>query len=496
MSSLPVLAANARELRNGLLREPRRRVTLLFALAINLALGAWGASRLGSSLALWQAASPGELARHLWTLCLGIWGAAAGVSLITVRDRGFGDRARLLFTLPVPRAVRVRALAGLCALQMANGLGLAGAFLLAALVRGLGARGAVWGLLALAGTGVVLWLVLVLQMGFIVAARPGWRRRTAAAGAVLVAAAAGALLAGRGRGTGLPPPVPAVVGAALLLLVVSGPLAGAVGRLYEAAFHVQEAGATRVRPRRLLRRLTRPLASRRGPAAALVVREALVRGRHWAEWLRAGLLAAGLLIGFPVLRPVLAARGVSGVPAVAAAVVVAMLFYVFDGATSPLGSEGSRLLHLLTAPMSLGALLRAKLLAFLLPLLAAGGAAVVALAAAGGLSAAETGLALAATGLVFTIVAVVITLGSAWDVDLDLEIEPGLRGYVQETAPLSAPRMTVFALACLAAAASLWLLWQLPAVYALAAVAGGGGLLFVALERAAGSVLRRRLREG
>jgi hypothetical protein len=439
MSALPILRARSRELRNGW-RDGRRRAMLLFALAVNLALGIWGSDRLAPALDRWQAS--GELGRGLGLLCLAAWSATAAMGLFAVRDQGFGDRARLLFTLPVPPAARVRALAGLCALQLVSGFGVTLLFLLGTLARKLGIHALSWILLLLGGMGGALWAVLALQMAF-----------TARRVAVF-------------------------------------PL----GRLYEAAFFAEEAGGSRARPRRLLRRLVRPLSRWRGPAGALLVREALIRGRHWLEWLRAGLFAAGLLLGFPALHRVLAARGLAGPLVLVGAVAATALFYVFDGSSSPLGAEGSRLLLFLTAPLGLGALLRAKLLVLLAPLLLGGSMAVAVLAALGGFSAAETGWTLAAAGLVLAGTAAVFSLGSAWDADLDVEIESGMRGYVQENAPMSATRMALFGLASLAVAAELWLLWRLAPVPGLLAVAACDGLLLAALSRPAASALRRLAR--
>ena len=234
MSALPILGARSRELRNGW-RDGQQRARLLFALAVNLALGIWGSARLAPALDRWQAA--GEQGRGLGLLCLAAWSATAAMGLIAVRDQGFGDRARLLFTLPVPPAARVRALAALCALQLASGFGLTLLFLLGTLARKLGIHALPWILLLLGGMGGALWAVLALQMAF-----------TARRLAVF-------------------------------------PL----GRLYEAAFFAEEAGDSRARPRGWLRRLVRPLSRWRGPAGALLAREALIRGRHWLEWPRAGL---------------------------------------------------------------------------------------------------------------------------------------------------------------------------------------------------------------
>jgi len=498
-----ILQARARELRNSLLRDPQRRVMLLVAIAVNLALGIWGATQLQAGLSRWLTLGPGELDRRLWRLCLAAWGAAAGMGLVSVRELGFGDRARLLFTLPVERAARLRALLGLVTLQAAAGVGLALACVLAALARGLGARGASWIVLLVAGMGVSLWGALVIQTAVIAAARPAWRRRvvtTAAAGLVIAAGAAITLSAsGGGRwvraaAAALSPGGAALL-AALALLAAAGPLAGPAGAIYEAAF-VQDAGARRARPRRALRRLTRGFAGWRGPAGALLTREMLTRGRHWVEWLRAGVFAAALFAGFPLLRPTLTARGLPLPLAIAGTVVALAVLFIFDSSTSPLGAEGSRLLLFLTAPLSPGALLRAKLLALLAPLAGAGAVGGAVLAAAGGLSWTAAAWTVAAILLVLLGVAAVFSLGSAWDVDLELEIEPGLRGFVQETAPTTVPRMVLFLAASALAAAELWLLARLPALPGLLAAAAADAALLAALLRPAEHALLRQVREG
>src|SRR6185295_885464 len=87
--------------------------------------------------------------------------------------------------------------------------------------------------------------------------------------------------------------------------------------------------------------------------------------------------------------------------------------------------------------------------------------AVVALAARSALSTREIVWAIAATAIILFGAALAFALGSAWDADLELEIEPGLRGFVQETAPTTTVRMVLFLAASGLAALQVALLARL-----------------------------------
>jgi len=494
-----LLAANVRELRNGLRRDPRRRALLVFGLAVQLGLGLWGAVRLAPALARWQEDGGGAIERGLWPLCAALWTTAAANGWLSHCEWAFGDRARLLFTLPIGRAGRARILVGQCAFQLASGFGIGLLPVLAALAHGLGWSSLEWIALALAGAGAALWVSLIVQMGF-AALPPAWRRWMALG--LVLAFAAGIAALGVVAALAqlhllpLPPAWGGAIVAAGVLGLLAGPLAPWAGGLYEQAFFLQEAGSARSRPRRILRFLTRGLARWRGPAGALLVREILLRGRHPIEWLRFGAFAGSLVLLFPWLRPVLAANGLPGALGVVTAIVATALFYVFDGSTSPLGAEGSRLLHYLTVPLSLRTLLRTKFIVLYAPLLCGAVAGVAALAARSSLSIREALWAFAATALVLLGAAILFALGSVWDADLNLEIESGLRGFVQETAPTTPVRMLLFVAASGVAAAEIGLLVVLGPRAGLAAVAALDGLLLLALLPPAEDALRRQLRAG
>ncbi len=403
----PVLRAEQRSFVNGLLRDPGRRGLLAVAGVVLLALGSTAAWRLNGLLAAWKSA--GALVLRLSGVCLLTWTSAAALMTVVLREQAASERARLLFTLPLSPAERARSLVTSAAAQLANFWLLSVGSLGSALFLALGFRGLAW---------------------------------------------LGILLAG---------PV-------LVLLLALGPLADRLGRLYERAFRSLLGATPRPRRRRFARLVTRLLAARRTLSTALLVREILSRGRHWVDWARFALVA-GFLAGFPHLRPALLARGLPDALTIPGGVALLAFLLLVDGSSSPLGAEGNRLALLLTAPLSRGELLRAKLAALLLPLLLGTVAAtlLLGLLCRVGLRAmlGET----AASALILAGLVALFTWGSAWDADPGMEIEPGLRGLLQEQTPLTPVRALLVALGGALLGLDLLLLRALPEGLALPALA-------------------------
>jgi len=423
----PLLAAERRSFVNGLTRDSGRRGLVAVAAVVLLAMASGTAWRLTGLLAAWQAA--GVLAPRLWGVCLAAWTAAGALGTLALREEATGDRARLLFTLPLSPGERVRALLVSAAVRLGNFWLLSLGGLGSALILGLGVRGLSWIAVLLLAPGLVLALGL-------------------------------------------------------------GPFADRLGRFYERAFQASLGASPGPRRRRFVRLFTRGLARRRTPAAALLTCELLSRGRHWVDWARLGLVA-GLIAGFPRIRPALLAHGLPDALTLPGAVALLVFLILVDGSSSPIGAEGNRLALLLTAPLSPGELLRAKLAALLAPILLGAVAATLLVGALCGLEARELAAGTIAAALLATGLAALFAWGSAWDADLGLEIETGLRGLLQEQSPLTPVRALLVALGGLFLAAGLAALRSLPSALALAALVGLDALVLGISWRAGVSGLRR-----
>jgi hypothetical protein len=383
---------------------------LAIAGVVLLALTGGMSYRLTGLFLAWRAT--GGLESRLWAICLVTWTAAGILAFIVLREQATGDRARLLFTLPLTPAERLRALFVTASSRLVHFCLLSLGGLGSALVLALGARALPWlGVLLLA---------------------PG-----------------------------------------LVLVLILGPLASPLGRLYERAFQSILGASPRPRRRPLVHLLTRGLAARRTPAAALLTRELLSRGRQWVDWARLGMVA-GLLVGFPPLRPTLLARGWPDTLTIPGAVALLVFFLLVDGSSSPLGAEGNRLGLLLTGPLSSRALLRAELTALFVPILLGSAGCTLVLALRSGLGAGHLRAVsemIAAVALLGTGLAAIFAWGSAWDADLGLEIEGGLRGLLQEQSPLTPVRALLVAVGALFLGVGLLALRSLPPPVALAVLA-------------------------
>ncbi|HEV7519325.1 MAG TPA: hypothetical protein VGR07_23800, partial [Thermoanaerobaculia bacterium] len=260
-----ILTAERSAFANGL-RDPGRRGLFALAAVVLLGLGSGTAWRLTGLFLAWRTA--GVLEHRLWGVCLAAWAAAGALGTLALREQAVGDRARLLFTLPLSPAERARALLVSAAARLGNFWLLSLGSLGSALVVVLGVRGLPWTALFLLGPGLVFALAL-------------------------------------------------------------GPFADRLGRLYERAFQANLGASPRPRRRRFVHLLTRGLARRRTPAAALLARELLSRGRQWVDWARLGLVA-GLVAGFPRLRPALLAHGLADALTIPGAVALLAFLFLVD----------------------------------------------------------------------------------------------------------------------------------------------------------------------
>jgi hypothetical protein len=176
---------------------------------------------------------------------------------------------------------------------------------------------------------------------------------------------------------------------------------------------------------------------------------------------------AALAFTFPALHRALAPRGATDFLLVVGGASALVLLGIVDGASSPLGAEGSRLTLLLTAPLKKSRLLGAEWLALYFPCLTGGCLLTLLFSAWSRLETAQIPAALLAVALILAGSVTVFAWGSAWDADLELEIEPGIRGYVQEVAPVAPVRMALTAVGALLLILDLLALASLPLAAAL-----------------------------
>ncbi|HTQ80935.1 MAG TPA: hypothetical protein VMM92_13135, partial [Thermoanaerobaculia bacterium] len=441
-----------------------RRGLLATATLFLVAAGVFGAYRLSLLLAVWKTA--GVLSSRLWWVCAAAWGAAGTLGVLVLREQAADERARLLFTLPLSPAERARALFLATVTQLSN-LGLLSTIAVGgALVRTLGAGAWPWLAAVLLGQGGALATTGAL-LGLAATLKSPPSRRLAAE--LLLAAAAAAGILWRWAPVRSPGVVAVLWGLALLLAL--GPLAGALGRLYEQAFHQLLGTHERPARRRIARWLVRGLADWRSPTAALLSRGLLTRGRQWIDWARLGMILGPLAL-YPRLQPALDQRGLPASFTLPGVVALLGFLLIVDAAASPLGAEGNRLALLLTAPISLGQLLRAKLAVLAAPLLAGGALVTLVLGRASGAAPRQVAFATLAASLILLGLTALFAWGSAWDADLDLEIEGGLRGILQEQTPLTPIRGLLVLLGSTLLALDLLCLRALPEAAVLAALAG------------------------
>ncbi|MBA3531873.1 MAG: hypothetical protein H0T73_08140 [Ardenticatenales bacterium] len=479
-------------------RDSQARLTAGVLLALSLGMGLWSATSLSAQVAQWGQAGTELLTGRLWLLCLLAWVSVASVGLLGTVKKAFGDEETLLLhTLPLPPAARFRALyAWLLGDHLCNLLLIA----TLSIGVGLGRIALPWLFLFLAGSALVALLVLLGLFLVVGALLPrGWR------GVAWVLVGVLGLVGGASGlwGAGLLPstwPAPEVAGAALLLTVglLVGPLGSLLGRQYETAFQVAQGWDRRQRVHTLpgLDRLIVYLSRHRTPDSALLVKELLQRSRSRFHLPRLAVLPLYLLL-FGWLYPLAAARGLpdSGI-VVAYTVALVMLGGIIDSNPSPIGSEGNRLTLLLVAPLSLTDILRMKLTSFLWSLLALGVLVGLLLGLWVGLPLLVLAQSLVAIALMLLGLAALFAWGSAWDEDLDLSVTGEAQMFIQEEVPVTVVRIALIQLGFSLLGLMLAVVWQLPLLLALPALALVDGIVLALAWHVARAKLQWLVRAG
>lgn len=486
-SFLSVPAVTVRRLAHS----PKARMLLSAVLLFDAAVIFGVVRMLAPRILEWQGS--GLLDRNLWLLCLVSWGGSAALTMIAALQEGFGQKAILTFTLPVPNPARLRILYGSIVYQLLNLWVIAGCGFGIAVVSPAGLRGFAWLVLQLTGHAFAVVVALLLLFAVIRWVLPRSVKALWIAGIVLAAIAFGvfALV----RNVAAPWPL-AVAGAFVVLLFLAlGPLAGAFGDLYARAFYVIQASSPRAVKRRWMTVATSWLRASRTPGAALFVKDLLTRSRHWANWGRV-IMAIAAIAAFPLLRAQLRGRGFDDAMIIAGFVLGGVLLTIVDGVSSPFGSEGNRLTLLLTAPISLARVVWAKFTSFVVPFSITAAATAAGLALAIGFGG-ESALRLAIAVVLMLIgIAALFVLGSVFDIDLDLEVEGGLQGLMQEEAPLTPVRLVLTAFGTLLLSAELFLLSRVPYTIACAAFLVIDAVLLTAGFQAALTRFRNRILRG
>jgi hypothetical protein len=470
-----ILTAHWRAARNGLRQETRQRVVWGIVFVVGLLVAIWSARSLAQHVAGWQAKGPGVLRQHLWLLCARAWTGFAMLAALSTLRLGFGeDEAALLLTLPLQPASRFRAL---LALLLAEGLGaptVAFGVVMAATLGSLGWAALPWLVLSLAGSAAVACAAFVgttLALCALAASGAPVLRAAQLAGMALAVAWA-VVLAGW---LPLAPPLPAPgLAAAVLVLglaAVAGPPAAPCGRLYVAAYHTLQTRSGRVTPR------TPPgvgwvaqwLVRWRSITGATMVKELLTQSRNPFNWARAIAVFAYLLL-FPWVASYLAHTSpahLTRTQLMVAYLSLVALVSLIDTAPSPFGGEGNRLILYLTTPLDFAALLRARLLAILVPLLLEGLA--LSLVLGWWLRVDPTALALVVlfVALITAGTTTLLVYGSIWDADLSLAIEGPAAALLHEQVPGTPRRIQLIGLCLLLLAALLLIAWKLPSPAAL-----------------------------
>lgn len=229
--------------------------------------------------------------------------------------------------------------------------------------------------------------------------------------------------------------------ALLATLTITGGRAERIGRLHILAV---QALATPSAPR-TVRRVpgTTWLASRPGPAAAMVAKDVLVQSRDPFMILRIVVTVAALPV-FAQVRKLDIVSGLPDVQLVACLVAALTIYSLLDSMPSPIGAEGERLSLWWTAPVTLHDLLIAKLAVYGPPLLLQGAVMVTVIGGWTGMTSPELAATLTLAILMIAGPVTFLTWTSALDLRLDIQLESGMPTTLHEHVPHTPKRLLLF----------------------------------------------------
>jgi hypothetical protein len=484
---------------SALRQDSRTKIAWFIALTFDLVVALWSIHQLLASVAQWKAGGPSVLETRLWLLCLGAWAGICLFTILSTMTLGFGsDQPRLLMTLPISPAARFRALYGLMFFE-----GIGNWLLLESVVIGiplaivLGWQALGWLTLLLLGVAVTLSISLVATLFVIRYVVPHFQKAIL----IVLASSAGLVIVYMAIHTfgltlhmpALPTQAPWLVSLLFvtLLVLVAGPFAGGIGKLYVKAFHEIE-GRSREHAALSLpgvQALNKKLGRYRTHTGALLVKGLLNQSRNAFTWGR--LLIVLICISlFPLARTLLVSYGLSNMLVVVVYPTGVAILTIVEYAAYAVSSEGVRLNYYLVAPPGIATYLRARLTVFLIPALLIGLPLSLVFSWWIGLPVMALAQAILMVILILIGYTTFIVWGSAWDEDLNLASEGMMQVLTQEELPFTPRRLQLLGLGPLLMVMMFLLVWKLPVFLSMPVLVLLDGLVLVAGWRFSNTHLR------
>ncbi len=475
--------------------DTRMRVTWSIGLLLALVGGIWGIRSLHQQVLIWQMEGVVQLQNHLWLVLLGGWlGIGMLAVLATLRDGLSEQEASLLFTLPLTSSERFWLLS---ASILLHGPGIWMVLLASALTAIPGWQLLSWLALCILGSCFISLCCLLCTLLVIYYLWPAPILVRIGAVIGMIAVTTTAVVLSIVRQFVMPDPLLSDLFLLLGLLICLGPGASLCGVLYEKAFYTLQGQLRRSNTRTslVINWLCVCLGKWRSVTGAMLVKELLYQGRNPWNWLRIPVTLVYLL-PFPWCYALIASRGMTRDVFMAVYLAFVVLLNLIDAAPSPFGSEGNRLTLYLTAPLTTRALLRAKLLTYLLPLWCL--AIVLGIALGGWLQSAFFTMILVLVQVLLLISGpmILLILGSIWDEDLNIAVEGAAQAFLIEQLPSTPRRLWLIGLMYLLFVTMLVLLWKLPLLLACMLLVGIDLAVLWGLLSFAQYYLHRLFRQG
>jgi len=275
-------------------------------------------------------------------------------------------------------------------------------------------------------------------------------------------------------------------------LVIIGPLASLLGKLYRQAFYMQEgrSGARAVLMLPGVRLLSAWLSRYRTLTGALLYKGLLNQSRNVFTWGRTAILVICIAL-FPLLEQVMISYGFSPVSQVTVYSSIVAIIAVVEYAAYAISSEGARMSYYLLAPFGMATYLRARLVGFLLPVLTISLVVCCITSWWLRLTIYEAGMAALLMALLLVGYTACIVWGSVFDLDINQLAEGAMQNLMQEELPVTPRRLQLLGISFLLLAGMILLILKLPVVLSILALVLLDRVICVGLWRSGLARLKR-----
>ncbi len=510
-----VWEAHIRAIGNALQGERRMQISWGTALVFDLVAGIWSFNILHSNVLVWQRAGIDILDQRLWILCLSAWFGLGILAVLTFLQKIFGtDEPVFLLTFPIPPATFFRVFYMIVLIEGSGNWLISTSLIIGiALAGALGWPALIWVFLFLMGSAVITFFSMLLTLVVLRYVQSYLKIMLIGVGVLVAGVALLFILVRLGwvampvftqisiqpkfSSQGVPIELEAGLCCLGILVLQLGLFSRWAGNLHIGLFQsAQNQFSTRNYTRSLwVAAIEAVLGRFRTILGAMLFKGVLNQSRSLLTWLRLGVIGVLLALFVPIQTALAPYHIMPPVFVIGYASTIGFLL-ILEVGLNAIGGEGDRFTWYLLMPITLRDVLLAKWVLFLIPTLTLSLLTSLVCSILLGLSPIQNLLITLDAVLLVSGSVTLLTLGSAYDEDLNLSIEGWMQAILYEELPASPRRLLLFNASLIFHAALILLvtvfpLWLSPVILVLI-----DGVLLAVLLSGSSTYLTKLLDKG